>query len=73
MSDAKKCDICGSFYSLDYIGSERPSANGGYIDGLRIMDFKHQKFLGNYDLCEICARDLLAFIRQHNKKEAPNE
>lgn len=73
MADAKKCDICGSFFSLDYTGTERPSTYGNYIDGIKLMDFKHQQNLGCYDLCEICTRDLLAFIKQHNKKEAPNE
>lgn len=72
MADAKRCDICGGFYSLNYVGTDRPSANGGYVDGLKIMCYRHQTTLGCYDLCEKCANDLLAFIRQH-KKEGDNE
>lgn len=73
MADAKKCDICGSFYSLHYVGTDRPSANGGYIDGLKLMCFRSQTSLGCYDLCKKCANDILAFIRHEDKKEAPNE
>lgn len=72
MADAKRCDICGGFYNFDYIGTERPSVNGLYIDGLILTCYKHQKNLRCYDLCEKCANDLLAFIRQH-KKEGTNE
>ena len=72
MADAKRCDICGGFYNLDYIESERPSAYGGFVDGLNLMCYKYQKILGRYDLCEKCANDLLAFINQH-KKEGDNE
>ena len=72
MADAKRCDICGGFYELYYVGTDRPSANGGYIDGLRLMCFRSQTTLGCYDLCEKCANDLLAFINQH-KKEGDNE
>ena len=72
MADAKKCDICGSFYSLDYTSSRRPSSYGNYIDGLKLMNFKSQQSLNCYDLCEDCANDLMAFIKQH-KKEGTNE
>lgn len=72
MADAKRCDVCGSFYNLYYAGTERPSANGGYIDGLKIMCYQRQTSLGEYDLCENCANDLMAFIKQH-KKEGDNE
>ena len=72
MADAKRCDICGGFYSLVYIGTDRPSAYGGYIDGLKLMCFRSNTSLDSYDLCENCANDLMAFIKQH-KKEAPND
>ena len=70
MADAKRCDICGNFYRLDYVGTDRPIANGGYVDGLKIMCYRHQTTLGCYDLCENCADDLLGFIRQRKKEDS---
>ena len=63
MSDAKKCDRCGKFYTIvseDY--NKRPSHAGKSIFRVRTIGIDEQIWLKTYDLCIDCANELNEFL-----------
>lgn len=55
MSDAKKCDRCGKFYTLDISNEEDDVAAMGLVD-------KYGRMTTVKDLCRECRRELTVWL-----------
>lgn len=62
MSDAKKCDRCGEFYTLD-ISDKRDN-----IAAIRVLD-KYGRNAQSYDLCQKCRKELMEWLENKKKGE----
>lgn len=68
MANAKKCDICGNFYTVpeqdpNYVWEE--TMNTSMVRILRLNTEKrgiHHDVVLQYDVCETCLQDLLDYI-----------
>ena len=58
MADAKKCDRCGGFYEEK---DRSFKVNGCLASRVRILG-TNGSFIGDYDLCDQCARDFFHFL-----------
>ena len=57
MSDAKKCDRCGNFYTLD-ISDENDN-----VAGISLLD-KYERAVEKLDLCQECRKELTRWLEQ---------
>lgn len=76
MSDAKKCDRCGGYYTLCSGNDIRPSLKGVRIFGVRYVSAK--QYIGECDLCPECAAKVWKYISEYDesaeeKVSAPNK
>lgn len=73
MSDAKKCDRCGEYYTMGVNNDIRPSCNGVRIFGVRYISSKQN--LDAVDLCPKCTAKVWKYISEYDEKEesAPNK
>lgn len=55
MSDAKKCDRCGNFYTLD-ISDEKNN-----VAGISLLD-KYGRSVKKLDLCQTCRKALQVWL-----------
>lgn len=61
MSDAKKCDRCGEYYTLCGENGIRPAVEGYHIFGVRYVSASKQS-VDEYDLCPECAMKVWEYI-----------
>ena len=73
MSDAKKCDRCGEYYTMGVNNDIRPSCNGVRIFGVRYISSKQN--LDAVDLCPKCTAKVWKYISEYDEEEdsAPNK
>ena len=62
MSDAKKCDRCGAFYSLDIQNDK------GITAGLILLDMYGNKRGPNINLCRNCGEELMKWLKPDEKR-----
>lgn len=58
MSDAKRCDRCGGFYTLD-ISDEKDD-----VAGFTLLDKYGRKISGEYDFCQKCRKELMGWLNE---------
>lgn len=61
MSDAKKCDRCGGFYTL-HIENEEDN-----IAGISLLD-KYDRVQQSLDLCQECRKKLMRWLEKKGEK-----
>lgn len=74
MSDAKKCDRCGEYYTLSGENGIRPAVEGYRIFGVRYVSATKQS-IDEYDLCPECAMKVWEYVSKYDEEEdsAPNK
>lgn len=72
MSDAKKCDRCGEYYTLGGENGIRPSVEGYRIFGVRYISANKQN-IDEYDLCPKCAMNVWEYISKYDEPTEDHE
>ena len=70
MADARKCDRCGKFYTIngdEKTGMVHPSTDGRRIFGVRLLSYGDWDFK-KYDLCPECADKLTGFLWRYDEE-----
>lgn len=72
MSDAKKCDRCGSYYELKYYNALEQAAQeiSDVLDLTPGRAKVAKKILENVDLCSKCTESLKKWIKNTETEEA---
>lgn len=70
MSDAKKCDRCGKYYTPNR--KKRCKYEGKEVGELHIRGLNGCEFALSADLCDQCALDILAFMHLNPDKNEPD-
>lgn len=70
MSDAKKCDRCGNFYTPDR--KIRCKYKGEEVGCITVRDLDGRARTLSADLCDQCALDILAFMHLNPDKNEPD-
>ena len=61
MSEARKCDRCGAFYSLDSC-EDRPAYAGCKLERVLLQTDSGKKSIIHFDLCADCANKTFNFL-----------
>ena len=71
MADAKKCDRCGKYYDRS-LKDKSFKVNGETVYKAALINFS-DGHIGEYDLCDQCARDLFHWLCNEEEVEHKEE